>query len=447
MALPAPAPPSALHDIAGHRLGTPAAIRLIRDKEDLRAALGEAARDDRPFAAMGERATYWHNLSLEGAIVADLSAYDRVLVVDASAGVATVESGITLRALDAALRAHGSHLTMHPDGYGDTLLGSAIANGVTAGIGMMNRDFLDQIVGFEVMLADGRTLQVGASRLRGGRPGAVARGLPDLRSVFFGAEGALGVVTEVDVALLPALFEARIECLTDDDAIDEVVALANTWRRRGVVDTLRWVWTGHGALSVHLSSPVDEAELGARVERVCATLPGWARPEITVFGDDFRRGVSPGYDAKWPGPAGHTWRGGEVPPFFGLDAVVPYGRVGAAYAWARALRVEAVHRRVACYFGPDGVNLGVHCVSESDAARERARSVLEAEVPTLAALDAVPYRPGLTWRDELASRADPATLSTLRAVARVLDPDGRMNPGVGLFASPSATTKEPTHEP
>lgn len=438
------ASPVGLHDIAGHALGTPAVVHPIHTKDDLRRALDEARSTGRPFAAMGARATYWHNLALDGAVVADLSGYDHVLSFDERAGVATVESGITLRALDAALRRRGSHLPMHPDAYGDTLVGSAIANGVTAGIGMMTRDFLDQIVGFEIMLADGRTLQIGASRLRGERPGAIARGLPDLRSLFFGAEGALGVLTEIDVALIPSGWEARIECSAPDDHFHDVVAFATEWRRRGVIDTLRWVWSGEGQLSIYVSSPVDEVELARRVERVVSSLPGWAKPQVTTLGDEHRRGLSPGYDAKWPGPAGQTWKSGLAQPFFGLDAFVPYGQIGAAYAWARALSIDAVHRRVACYFGPDGVNLGIHCVAANEVARAKAGAALEAEAPTLAEFEAVPYRPGVTWQNETVKRACRHTLATLEAVGRLLDPDGRLNPGVGLFAQRAPATGEGT---
>ncbi len=438
--------PRPLHDLAGHALGEPSLVVSVRSKAELRAALAEARARGAPFAAVGHLSTYWHNLSLDGAVVADLSTYDREVAFDVDNGVATFESGVTLRSLDAALRARGFHLPMHPDAFGDTLLGSAVANGVTAGLGMMSRDFLDSIVGFELLLTDGRALQVGASRLLGGRPGAVTRGLPDLRSLCFGAEGALGVLTEIDVALVPAGWEARIECQAPEDRFADVLSFAHGWRRRGVLDTLRWVWTRAGQLTIHLSSQVDARELEGRVERVCASLPAWASPQVSTLGDEYRRGVAPGYDAKWPGPPGQTWRGGRAQPFFGLDSVIPYSKITEAYRWARTVPIDAVHRRVACYFGPDGVNLGVHCVSASEAERHAARAALEARSPALADFAAVPYRPGLAWRHETARRADSATLSALEAIGRLLDPDGRLNPGVGLFSARPTPTKELGHD-
>jgi FAD/FMN-containing dehydrogenase len=421
-------------DIAGHHLGVPAEIVRVGSKDDLRRALAAARDAHRPVVAAGKLSSYWHNVDLQGAVLMDMTGYDRLLRLDPDDGVVTVESGISVRRLDQALRERGFHLPVHPDAFGDTPVGSAIANGVTAGIGMLRGDFSSQVIGFEVLLPGGTSLQVGSSRLATGRSGPVARGLPDARSLFFGAEGALGIITEVDLALFPAEWEAHLCFAVPEDRFADALALARFWRARGGPHTIRWVWCEGGQLDVHVGSPLGERDLEQRVASVREGLSGWPKPAIRRSSDDERRGRLPAYERKWPGPPGSTWSRASAHPFAGIDGVVPYGRADEAWSWAKALRLSpAHHRRVAAYFGKDGVNVGLHCAFDTVAARDQARHELEAELAAFARFDTVPYRPGLVWMEHLRTRLDAPTVAVLRGMAQLLDPEGLMNPRAGVF--------------
>ncbi len=429
-----------LVDIGGHDLGIPASVVRVRSKDDLRAALATARATGRRFAAMGLRATYWHNLSLDGAVVADLTGFDRVLATEETDGYVTVESGIPVRKLDEHLRAHGGHLAMHPDAYGDTPVAAAFANGTTAGIGMLWGSFGDRVLGLEVMLGDGTLLQIGASRVVGVRRRGIASGIPDLRSLFFGAEGALGIVTEMDVALIPVPWEARLSWIGEGDRFSDVLGAGLHWRRRGCIETMRWTWMGTGELAVTVTSRVSRSELDARVAQVCESFHAWAPPRVEVATDAERRGVRPDYDRKWPGPPGSTWAYASATPFAGIDAFVPYSRASDAYSWARAINLPVPHRkRVAAYVGRDGINIGVHCMFDDEPARARGRTELEARLAELAAFDAVPYRPGVVWMRTL--RWDPRTLEAVDAVATALDPDRRIR-GTGLLSGRTPGDKD-----
>ncbi len=326
--------PQRFFDIGGHDLGCPARVVAVRTKQDLRAALAEAAAEQRPLAAMGLRATYWHNLSIDGAVVADLAGYDRIVETNTVDGYVTVESGISLRRLDEHLRAHGGHLPMHPDAYGDTPVGSAFANGVTAGIGMLWGSFADQVLGLEVMLADGSTVQIGASRMLRGKGGPIGQGLPDLRSLFFGAEGAVGVVTEIDLALIPPPWEARLSWQVEEDRFEQVLASGLHWRRRGCVETMRWLWTGTGEARGDRHEPRQPGEARAARGRGPGFAPGLAGPSRRRR----ERGRAPGRGARLRAPVARAAR---------LD-LEPRGR--APFRWHR--RLHPVQPR------PRGVRLG-----------------------------------------------------------------------------------------
>jgi hypothetical protein len=53
----------------------------------------------------------------------------------------------------------------------------------------------------------------------------------------------------------------------------------------------------------------------------------------------------------------------------------------------------------------------------------------------------VPYRAGTLWAPLLSGRVDPVYLKLLGAVGRVFDPDGIVNPEVGLCARARRKTK------
>lgn len=425
-----------MFDIAGRNLGRPAEIVRIRTEADVADALRVAREARRPFVAIGRRTTYWHNVHLEGAVVADMTGFDRHLGLDREAGFATVESGASIREVDRWLRGHGFHLPIHPDSYGDTPVGSAIANGVSAGIGMMLGDFGSQVRGLRALLADGRTIEVGASRFLTGKAGPIGRGLPDLRSLLIGAEGALAVVTEVDLALIPTPFEARIELDSEDDLFEALLPFAHEWRGRGCPDTIRFCLETGGQLALRASSPMSEAELSGRVERLVERLSVFGRPVVHLASAAERAGLLPDYDLHWPGPAGAAWRNDATHPFAGIDAVVPYANATAFWAWAKQVRPSPPHgKRLAGYYGPDGVNVGLHCMFGSAEERAVGRAELDARLVELAALDLVPYKPGATWMPLVRSRAHAETLDVLGGIARFLDPTRMLNPRVGVFGA------------
>lgn len=428
--------PAARVDISGRVIGTPHRVVRVTSDDDIRGALASARESGRAVVPVGLRTSYWGNLEIEGVVLLDMTGYARELAFDEENGVASFESGIDLRTLDRTLRARGYQLASHPDAYGDTPLGASLANGTSAGIGMLHRDFADQVVGFEVMLASGERIQVGASRILGATTGAIGVGVPDLRSLFVGAEGALGVITRVDLRLVPATWEARLTVRTDEDRFDDALALARWWRVREGPHTIRWTFGigTEGELHVRVASASDPGDLEHRLTRVLATLKGWPEATIERSDDDERRGVSPGYDRRWPGPPGSTWARAAAHPFAGIDGVVPYGEATRAWSWAGGLALDVPHaRRRAAYFGRDGVNLGVHCVFGSPKERDAGRATLEGALAEYAAFGAVPYRLGRVWIEHVRSRLDGPTVDLLQRVAAVIDPGGTVSPRVGVF--------------
>ena len=120
----------------------------------------------------------------------------RELVIDADDLVAVAQPGIINAELKAAAREYGLTYPPDPSSYEESTIGGNIATNAGGLCCVKYGVTRDYVLGLEVVLADGRVLDIG------GRTVKDVAGY-DLRGLFVGSEGTLGVVTRATLRLRP----------------------------------------------------------------------------------------------------------------------------------------------------------------------------------------------------------------------------------------------------
>lgn len=182
----------------------PAFVVTPRSVAELSAVVGAATSAGASVVARGGGMSYTGGyLPTEpGAVTIDLSAMDRILSIDESAMVVTVEAGATWASLYEALSRKGLRTPFWGplSGLVSTVGGGLSQNNAFFGAGA-HGPASESVVALKVILADGSVLETGSAAIRTGAPFFRHYG-PDLTGLFLGDTGALGVKAEASLRLI-----------------------------------------------------------------------------------------------------------------------------------------------------------------------------------------------------------------------------------------------------
>ena len=185
-----------LSDTLGRLRGTAAALVFPTSTQEVAAVMRYAWANGIPVTPRGAGTNLVGSTVPHGeGIILDLSRMNRILEVDEETFTATVEPGVVLEDFQRHVEAMGLFYPPDPGEKTATIAGNIATNagGMRAVKYGVTRDYVRAL---EVVLSDGRVMQVGSKNVKD------ASGLA-LKQLFIGSEGTLGVITRCVLRLVP----------------------------------------------------------------------------------------------------------------------------------------------------------------------------------------------------------------------------------------------------
>ena len=379
-----------------------------------------------------------------GEIVLSLNRMDKIREVDATSNTITAEAGVSLgRVREAAANVDRLYPLLLPSEGTCTVGGnlSTNAGGTTAVAWGIARQ---QALGLEVVLADGRVLN-NLNKLKKDNTGY------DLKNLFIGAEGTLGVITAASLRLIarPRSVETAFVGVASPDAALELLGIASE-ATPGVTSFELMVRLGIDAVLKHDSGARDP--LGARPPLVRAdrALLAAARGPARHDGGDPRRRRRTQYrggcrhcgfaraDQSLLAHPRNVRRGAASGRRLDQARHLRAGRERAGlHPRGGRRRSQADPRRRPLPFGHlgDG-NIHYNVAQPVDADKEKflerwhdVNMVVFDVVLKYGGSISAEHGIGIMKRDLLPTIKDPTAMELMRAIKRTLDPNGILNPG------------------
>ncbi|MDB5513310.1 MAG: lactate dehydrogenase, partial [Tardiphaga sp.] len=205
---------------AYHATAAPDIVVFPETTEEVRRIVELCADRGMPVVPFGAGTSLEGNASaVHGGVCLDFSRMNRIIAVHGDDMDVVVQPGITRKQLNAQLRDTGLFFPIDPGA--DASIGGMSSTRASGTMAVRYGTMKDNVLALEVVLADGRAIRT-ARRARKSAAGY------DLTRLFVGAEGTLGIITEITLKLHPwpqAISSAVCSFDTLGDAVDAATSV------------------------------------------------------------------------------------------------------------------------------------------------------------------------------------------------------------------------------
>ena len=382
---------------------------------------------------------------LHGEVLLSLNRLDRVREVDPISNTMTCEAGVTLmRAREAAAGADRLYPQLLPS-EGTCTIGGNLSTNAGGTAALAYGIARSHALGIEVVLADGRVLN-NLNKLKKDNTGY------DLKNLFIGAEGTLGIITAAVLRLVPRprSVETAFAGVTSPEAALELLGLATERTAGGVTSFELMARMGVETVLKHAAGCRDPLA-AVHPWYVLIELSSQARAGLReqleeILAEGLERGlVTDAAVADSLDQAKMFWRiremFGETQRYLGgsvkHDISVPVAAVPDFIREANAAVVALIPGCRPLPFGHLGdgnihYNVSQPVGADKDEFLKRWDEVNAAVFGVVAKLHgsiSAEHGIGVLKRDMLPKVKDPVALDLMRTLKRTLDPKGILNPG------------------
>jgi FAD/FMN-containing dehydrogenase len=359
--------------------------------------------------------------------------------LDDVAATMTVLAGTPLQVVQEAAQQAGLFFPLDLGARGSCHIGGTVATNAGGNRVIRYGMARDLVLGLEVVLADGTVLSSLNTLIKNNA------GL-DLRQLFIGSEGTLGVITRVVLRLYP---QPRSTCTAFVAApdYDRVVALLRHAQAGlgGTLSAFEMMWPDfYTLMTTRVPGMPRPLPVGSPAYVLIEAQGSEAGPDLARFerllesaaGDDL---ITDAAVAQSPSDARAFWQvrdaSGEFPrigwPSKSFDIGIPTRRIGAFVEACRAALAARWATAETAFFGHIGdSNLHLHArVGDGPQPQTDIEAVVYDQVRAWHGTVSAEHGIGLLKRAYLGHSRSPQEIAAMRAIKHALDPDNILNPG------------------
>lgn len=374
-----------------------------------------------------------------GDVVIALERMNRIENIDTDSGTVTVEAGAILQNVQEACRAAGALLALDLGARGSCQIGGNLATNAGGNRVIRYGMARDLVLGAEVVLADGTVLDM-MNRMVKNNAGL------DLKHLFIGSEGLLGIVTRVVLKLhpLPQGVSTAVVALEDYAAALRFLRHAQQ-SLSGQVSAFEIMWRDYLQTAVgagHLRAPLEgDYPVYVLIDMHCG------QPETD--GERFQAMLEQAIEAGWildgavaqsVAEAEAFWaiRDGvaevlrDYAPTLNFDVSVPVALIGECAQRIRANLERDWPQLKALFFGhvADGnLHVVVCSVPQDHDSLERIEEAVYSVVRDYRGSISAEHGIGLLKKPWLSHSRTEAEIALIHTLKQALDPNGILNPG------------------
>jgi len=376
-----------------------------------------------------------HVTPVRRGISLDVSKMAAILEVNAEDMDCVIEPGVTRQQLNEHLRDQGLFFPVDPGSH--CSIGGMCATRASGTNAVRYGTIRENVLGLEVVLADGRVIQTG------GRTRKAANGY-DLTRLFIGSEGTLGVITRIRLRLhgIPEAQSAAV-CQFESLAacVETVIAVMQAGIPVARIELLDEVQMGACIAFSKLpdmqplptlflefdGTPASVREQAGQVEAIARDY-GAASFTWATDAEARNRLWKARHDAYWAGIA-------MVPGSRGLatDVCVPISRLAEALLGAKEdIEASGLLAPMVGHVGDGNFHTVILVPADQPDALDRAIALDKKIVARGLALGGTcsgEHGIGIGKREFLETEHGPEALAVMRSLKTALDPKGIMNPG------------------
>jgi len=378
-------------------------------------------------------------LPVHGSICLNLARMNRILEVSTADTLAVAQPGVITFDLQKAAEQRGFFYPPDPASVYQCTIGGNVATNAGGPRCLKYGVTADYVLGLEVVLAGGRVMRLGGRTIKD-----VAS--YNLKQIFVGSEGTLGVVTEITVRLIPKPAAQRTALAAFPKLADACLAVGNILQA-GVLPLVTELMDQGTTRAVeefkHLGLPTDvDALLLVAVDGDEGLVERDIARVAKILGQSGAREVRHAQSAQESEALWEARR--SVSPAIarlarnklGEDITVPRSKIPEMVA--RLQGIGSANGLVIVVYGHIGdgnLHPTILCDRRDAEVMKRvekaAGEILDASVALGGTLTGE-HGIGIFKREHVAAGVDPVALEYLLGIKRLLDPHGIMNPGKKL---------------